>query len=838
MVRTRPQIFIVIIAAFIVVFGTLFVWNARTNAADEPVDWFTKTPTFSKVADLPAIPVISNRDCATLSIQVARNYLKPAESHCFVPTIFGLLNTNGDILYRDIGHPVKNSVGGNPALVAVPNQGAVMTMHGTGTGGVYYGLYRNFFSKLTPSLLFNGEQRYTFVDPTDQYYRYISGDPIVFSSSTSLGFSTNGRYFIANAGLNGIVKSDMLNLGMRTIAAATPKNHLGLYSSTANAIDNEGRFAATAYNGAGQNKETHYFKIVDTSSCTGGALEGSGRQPEFSCTTKDLFRAADQAIPNLWEIYNVRFTNERTVRFVAGTKKSDGSSSYAAYTMTAGGQQERRVSYLAMGDSYISGEGAGAYSLGTDNERNRCHQSAFAYPKLLSGIFNLSESIACSGARQFNITEPVPKDFNFYQIYGDPPNIQEINSARNSYEPGFVLQKDFVTEDNPEAITISIGGNDIGFSDIITKCTHPLKGLSTGAAHHTCYSTYEDRVEVVNLINERLPQLSKLYADLRNNGAEVRRVYVIGYPQVAKVGGDCGLNVAMDAHEVQFAYDLIAYFNRVIKQAADEAGVVYVDTQQAFDGRRLCEGDGSQSAMNGITVRRQPWGGFGVVESFHPNQAGHRLLADTIAAQTDGLKRPMPAPVAASPAPVVDPNMPLLSYVERANRSIYKLKMLERGEAVVKKGSQLDMVVNARDYDIKPGGVYQVTMRSDPISMGSFTAGADGTLRVNATVPASAEAGFHTIHIQGTDTFNQLIDLQQVVYVAAGDEDYDGDAVPNDIDSCGLVAQSGVDRDLDEVDDACDPLIGAAPDTSGGPQGIIWRDDAVLAIEIQAHSGP
>jgi lysophospholipase L1-like esterase len=500
--------------------------------------------------------------------------------------------------------------------------------------------------------------------------------------------------------------------------------------------------------------------------------------------------------------------------------------------MTAGGQQERKVDYLALGDSYISGEGAGAYRQGTDTERNRCHQSLNAYPYLLGSQFNSFSAVSCSGARSQHIVKQ--DDSSVHQVYGASPSQAELDSAKAQYWPGYREQRLFVSDDNPEAVTISIGGNDIGFSDIMMKCVHPLKAVS-GAAHSTCYQSYEDRLEVVNLINRRLSKLRQLYKDLRESGSGVRRVYVIGYPQVAKPNGVCGLNVAMNLEEVQFSHDLIAYFNSVIKQAADEAGVVYVDTQQAFDGHRLCEA--GEPAMNGITVRPQLWGGFGVVESFHPNQLGHRLLAEAVAAQTQSLTRVMPEAVAPTAAKPVDPTMPLLKNAPLSNRPVNKVHIGERGEAVLPKDSPLLMVMNGQDYDIKPNSAYRVTLHSTPIDLGSFTSGADGMLRISATVPASAETGYHTVHVRGVNTFNEPIDIQTLVYVAAGAEDYDGDGVPNDIDSCGLAAQSGVDMDLDNTDDACDPsvmIVTAPPD----PEGVIWRDDAILSIDIQAHAGP
>jgi hypothetical protein len=62
---------------------------------------------------------------------------------------------------------------------------------------------------------------------------------------------------------------------------------------------------------------------------------------------------------------------------------------------------------VAIGDSYMSGEGAARYFHGTDDPRtNRCHRAASAYPYLVADEIGASLIFAaCSGARTYHITE-------------------------------------------------------------------------------------------------------------------------------------------------------------------------------------------------------------------------------------------------------------------------------------------------------------------------------------------------------------------------------------------------------------------------------------------------
>ena len=70
-----------------------------------------------------------------------------------------------------------------------------------------------------------------------------------------------------------------------------------------------------------------------------------------------------------------------------------------------------KLEYVAMGDSFSSGEGVTPFITGTDKnapDENRCHRSEDAYPLLLEEDedlnLNLTAFVACSGATTSNIT--------------------------------------------------------------------------------------------------------------------------------------------------------------------------------------------------------------------------------------------------------------------------------------------------------------------------------------------------------------------------------------------------------------------------------------------------
>lgn len=110
--------------------------------------------------------------------------------------------------------------------------------------------------------------------------------------------------------------------------------------------------------------------------------------------------------------------------------------------------ESRKLEYVAMGDSFSSGEGVEPYLYGTAEEGiNECHRSEHAYPLLLeqnsSLNLDLRSFVACSGAVTANIM---------------------VSSQWNEQN-----QIGALTE-NTDVVTITIGGNDVLFSEVLEKC--------------------------------------------------------------------------------------------------------------------------------------------------------------------------------------------------------------------------------------------------------------------------------------------------------------------------------------------------------------------------------
>ncbi|MGW3471765.1 SGNH/GDSL hydrolase family protein [Saccharopolyspora sp. NPDC000995] len=219
--------------------------------------------------------------------------------------------------------------------------------------------------------------------------------------------------------------------------------------------------------------------------------------------------------------------------------------------------------YAALGDSYASGVGTRDYF----EDSGDCLRSPKAYAQLWADSHDVASFAfeACSGA-----------------VTGD------VNSGQlDKLSAGTTL------------VTISIGGNDTGFSSVIRDCL-----LGDDARCDSAVSKGEDRAR-----NELPDKLDTTYANIRE-GAPNAKVVVLGYPRLNELG-DCGIPFFSDAkrQRINDGADVLA---EVISGRAEAAGFTFADTRDAFAGHGVCSCD---EWINGPS---NP-----LVESFHPDTDGH-----------------------------------------------------------------------------------------------------------------------------------------------------------------------------------------------------------------------
>lgn len=261
-----------------------------------------------------------------------------------------------------------------------------------------------------------------------------------------------------------------------------------------------------------------------------------------------------------------------------------------------------RARTVALGDSFSSGQGAGRYRRGTDGNGNTCFRSNGAWPLLVAGALDWIPLafLACSGAHS-------------PEVIRDDTGIHD-EAERNRSQIGRI-------PDDPQVLTLTIGGNDIGFASVVKACV-----LENCKAKFDRPSGDElDRR--IDDLRERLPDA---YREVMR-AVPGAKLIVVDYPRLLPQGSreerarNCAApGRSITADEVSYLNENTARLDAAIKAAAAEAGARFVEVIDAFVGHELrC---GGRSFVNPARVQRRL-----LPASFHPNAAGYVQLADVIA---------------------------------------------------------------------------------------------------------------------------------------------------------------------------------------------------------------
>ncbi len=475
-----------------------------------------------------------------------------------------------------------------------------------------------------------------------------------------------------------------------------------------------------------------------------------------------------------------------------------------------------KLDYLALGDSYSSGEGDTEKNNATGQKYYRqltdvnedkkqgipgekCHISTRSYPYKLAQYMELKQTgtrqwdtVACGGATIYDLNGSNSGGYDGQndrlRDYADKNTLQKM--ALNEMIPGRVKQIEFMKKYQPKVITLTAGGNDVDFGGKIRSCVDPRERWDT------CDWAKKDMDTLGSQIKGQFDRLVELYKELKAASPK-SKIYAIGYPQFITdtEPAACGLNAgAIDLDERRMIVRATQYMNEVIEAAARKAGVKYVDISQALNGGKMCEKH--QIYMTGIV-------GFGEQESYHPNKFGHTMIFVEIAKQLnhESLLTYSKYPSAGDES--VD--APSSIYFDKGAPSSVNTTMLANSKP--SKGSKQKVALAKNS--LQPGSSARVEIRSKPVDLGSYTVLNDGSMKETITIPDNIPAGYHTLFIYGKSASGEDIKITQTLIVTGKDkEDLDDDGVKDANQPCGaFLKTSGKDEDLDGIDDICDPKI-------------------------------
>ncbi|MGH7927648.1 MAG: GDSL-type esterase/lipase family protein, partial [Candidatus Binatia bacterium] len=203
-------------------------------------------------------------------------------------------------------------------------------------------------------------------------------------------------------------------------------------------------------------------------------------------------------------------------------------------------------------------------------------------------IESLFRSVACSGAVMGDIKNISSKGksgyFGHYKQYRGLDSggiVSEKESALESFTPARAAQIQFAEKYQPKAITLTIGGNDTGFSDKIRECiSNPLQSCKYATTQLAAGGK-----EIQNLFDELKATYDAVHA-----ASPRTKVYVVGYPKFVNSDIEICLstNVLLDKTEREYINQATMYLNDVVEAAARSTGMTYIDIENALEGNELC----------------------------------------------------------------------------------------------------------------------------------------------------------------------------------------------------------------------------------------------------------
>jgi lysophospholipase L1-like esterase len=218
------------------------------------------------------------------------------------------------------------------------------------------------------------------------------------------------------------------------------------------------------------------------------------------------------------------------------------------------------VNYVALGDSYASG-------VGTGSESGSCGQSSQAYPALWAAANSPASFTfaACSGATTSDV----------------------ISSQLSSLSSSTTL------------VSLTIGGNDVGFSSIMETCV--LESTSSCESAVSAAESYA---------NNTLPgQLDTLLSDIHSDAPNAK-IVVLDYPDFYDLSAPICIGLSSADHQALDAG--INDLDGVIETAADSNNATFADVRSQFSGHELCDGSGWLHSVDILDID----------ESYHPTATG------------------------------------------------------------------------------------------------------------------------------------------------------------------------------------------------------------------------
>jgi lysophospholipase L1-like esterase len=215
------------------------------------------------------------------------------------------------------------------------------------------------------------------------------------------------------------------------------------------------------------------------------------------------------------------------------------------------------ASYVSLGDSYVAGPFIPNPVLPLG-----CLKSDHNYPHLAAPSIGPLKDPSCSGAETVDMANPQNVD-------PDGPNPPQFDSLAAS----------------TEVVSVTIGGNDIGFSEIAQSC------ITFNPFSSPCRDKYNSggKDQIAERIAATAPKVAAVLQGIHSRSPQAR-VYVLNYPAIfPETGSGCWPQMPISFKDAPYLRAKQQELNAMIASQASANGATLVNWYTASIGHDACK---------------------------------------------------------------------------------------------------------------------------------------------------------------------------------------------------------------------------------------------------------
>jgi lysophospholipase L1-like esterase len=260
---------------------------------------------------------------------------------------------------------------------------------------------------------------------------------------------------------------------------------------------------------------------------------------------------------------------------------------------------------VALGDSYTAGD---LMPLAFGGPPVGCLRSSNGYAVKVANALGAAADFvdaACSNAGVQDMTSQQRTDLGT-----NPPQLS-------------VLKPD------DSLVMLTLGGDDIGFSNVLDKCME-LSITDPGGSPCESYYSRDGTDQLAEKVRNEAAKLVTVLDEIHALAPRAR-VALVGYPDMFPQRGGCWPVVPITDGDIGYLRGIETQYNAMLSGAAAAAGATFVDTYTPTIGHDFCQSSKVKDVEGFIPTS--------LAAPFHPNTRGQSAIAAAVLAV---LRRPGP----------------------------------------------------------------------------------------------------------------------------------------------------------------------------------------------------